>query len=80
MSKAEVTEENYIPVDEDKLKDEHKAELQKATDAFRQACLKSFSATRGGEVIKMFNFPALPPFTEAQKEDIMLHMEHQAVG
>ena len=80
MSKAEVTEENYIPVDEDKLKDEHKAELQKATDAFRQACLKSFSATRGGEVIKKFNFPALQPFTEAQKEDIMLHMEHQAVG
>ena len=46
MSKGEVTEDNYIPVDEDKLKDEHKAELQKATDAFRQACLQSFSATR----------------------------------
>ena len=80
MSKAEVTEENYIPVDEDKLKDEQKAELKKATDAYKQACLKSFSATRGGEVIKKFDFPSLQPFTEAQKEDIMLHMEHQAVG
>ena len=80
MSKAEVKEENYIPVDEDKLKDEHKAELQKATDAFRQACLKSFSATRGGEVIKKFDFPTLQTFTEAQREDRMAHMVHQAVG
>ena len=80
MSKGEVTEDNYIPVDEDKLNDEHKEELQKATDAFKQACLKSFSATRSGDVIKKFSFPTLQTFTEAQREDRMVHMVHQAVG
>ena len=80
MSKSEVTEKNYIPMGKDKLKDYQKAELAKARKAYEQECLKSFSATRTGEVIKEFDFPALQPFTEAQKEDIMLHMEHQAVG
>ena len=80
MSKAEVTEENYILVDGDKLKDEHKAELQKATYAYKQACLKSFSASRSGDVIKKFDFPTLQTFTEAQREDRMARMVHQAVG
>ena len=39
MSKGEVTEDNYIPVDEDKLKDEHKAELQKAKDDYKKHVL-----------------------------------------
>ena len=64
MSKAELTEDNYIPVDEDKLKDDKKAELEKATDDYKKACLKSFSSTRGGEVVKKFNFPTLQTFTE----------------
>ena len=52
MSKSEVKEDNYIPVDKDKLKDDQKAEFAKATRAYEQECLKSFSATRTGEVIK----------------------------
>ena len=48
MSKSEVTKENYIPVDKDKLKDEPKAELERATKAYEKECLKSFSATRAG--------------------------------
>ena len=80
MSKGEVTEDNYIPVDKDKLKDEHEAELQKATDDYKKACLKYFSATRSGDVIKKFSFPSLQTFTEAQREDKMAHMVHQAVG
>jgi len=31
MSKSEVDEHDYIPVDKDKLKDEQKAELERAT-------------------------------------------------
>ena len=41
---------------------------------------KSFSATRGGKVIKKFDFPTLHTFTKAQREDRMAHMVHQAVG
>ena len=64
MSKSEVTEDNYIPVDKDKLKDEQKAELERATKAYEQECLKSFSATKAGEMIKKFDFPTLQPLTE----------------
>ena len=65
MSKSEVIEDNYVSVDKDKLKDDQLAELDKATKAYEQECLKSFSATRTGEVIKKFDFPTLQPLTEA---------------
>ena len=31
-------------------------------------------------MIKKYNFPTLPPYDEAQKEDRMVHMVNQAVG
>ena len=46
MSKSEFNEENDIPVDKDKLKDDQLAELDKATKAYEQECLMSFSTTR----------------------------------
>ena len=62
MSKSKnttgVDEENYIPIEEDKLKEEQRAELEKATKMFRRECLKSFSATRSSEVVKKFDFPS----------------------
>ena len=54
MSKYEFNENNYIPVDMDNLKDEQKVELERSTTAYKQECLKSFSATRAGDVIKKF--------------------------
>jgi len=45
MSKSKnttgVDEENYIPIEEDKLKDDQRAELEKAIKMFRRECLKS---------------------------------------
>jgi len=73
-----VNEENYIPVEEDKLKE--KVELDKALEAYKQECLKSFRATRGGEVVKKFDFPTLQPLMETQHENKMLDMVHQAMG
>ena len=75
-----VSEENYIPVEEDKLKDEQKAELDKALEAYKRECLKSFSATRGCEVVKKFDFPTLQSLMETQHENKMLDMVHQAMG
>ena len=51
-------------MDKDKLKEEHKSELQNALEAYEQEFLKSFSATRAGEVIKKFDFPTLQPLTK----------------
>ena len=48
MSKSKVKEDNYIPVDKDKLKEEQKEELKKAMEAYEHECLKSFSATWTG--------------------------------
>ena len=46
--KAEVSGQNQIPIDKEKLKEEHKAELKAITDAFEQQCLLSFSTNRSG--------------------------------
>ena len=56
---SSVSEENYVPIEEDKLKDEQKTELAKTLEAYKRECLKSFSSTRSGEVVKKFNFPTL---------------------
>ena len=61
------------PIDKEKLKEEHKEELEALKDAFEQQCLLSFSTNRSGEVIKKFNFPTFVPYEEAQKEDRMIH-------
>ena len=71
--KAEISGNNQIPIDKEKLKEEHKAELKALADAFEQQCLLSFSTNRSGEVIKKFNFPTFVPYEEAQKEDRMIH-------
>ena len=76
---SEVKDDNCIMIDKDKLKDEQKAELTSALDAYEKQCLLSFSATRSGEVIKKFDFPTLPPYNVAQKEDIMVDMVNQVV-
>ena len=77
---SSISEESYILVEEDKLKNQQKVELDKALEAYKHECLKSFSATRSGEVIKKFDFPTLQPLTEARHENKMLDMVHQAVG
>ena len=41
--KDKVSKGNQIPIDKDKLKEEHRAELKAATDAYEQRCLLSFS-------------------------------------
>ena len=54
--KAEVSEQNQIPIDKDKLKEEQKAELQAVMKAFERQCLLSYSNNRSGEVIKKVQF------------------------
>ena len=71
---------NQIPIDKEKLKEEHKAELKAITDTFEQQCILSFSTNRSGEVIKKFNFPTFVPYEEAQKEDRMIHQMNQVIG
>ena len=63
--KAEVSEQNQIPMD--------KALLKAITDAFEQRCLLSFSTNRSGEVIKKFDFSTFVSHEETQKEDRMIH-------
>ena len=47
---------------------------------YKHECLKSYSITRSGDVIKKFDFPALQPLTNAQRENKMIDMVYQAVG
>ena len=55
-------------------------ELNAAIYAYEKRCLLSFDTNRSGEVIKKFDFPTLPPYNEAQKEDRMAHMVNHAIG
>ena len=46
---SEVSEDNYIPVDENKLKEDQKQEYQDLVERFKRECLKSYSVTRSGD-------------------------------
>ena len=76
--KSAASEENQIPVPEDKLK-EQKKEYKELVEKFKCECLKSYSVNRSGEVIKKFNLPSFQPLTEAQRESKMIDTVGQAV-
>ena len=78
--KFAVSEENYILVPEDKLKEEQRKEYEELVEKFKRECLKSYSITRSGEVIKKFNLPSFQPLTEAQRENKMMDAVGQAVA
>ena len=63
--KAEVSGQNQIPIDKEKLKEEQKVELKAIIEAFERQCLLSYSTNRSGEIIKKYNFPTLPPYNES---------------
>ena len=77
---SEVNEENYVPVPEDKLKEEQKKEYKELVEKFKRECHKSCSVTRSGDVIKKFNLPSFQPLTEAQCENKMIDAVGQAVA
>ena len=77
---SEVDEGNYVPVDENKLKEDQQKDLNDVVEKYKGECLKSYSATRSGEVVKKFDFPALQLLTEAQRENKMTDTIYQAVG
>ena len=78
--KSEVNEENYVPVPEDKLKEDQKKEYEELVEKFKRECLKSYSVTRSGDVIKKFNLPSFQPLTEAQRDNKMIDAMSQAVA
>ena len=69
---SEVNEENYVPVPENKLKEDQKKEYEERVEQFKRECLKSYSITRSGDVIKKFNLPSFQPLTEAQRDNKMM--------
>ena len=67
IDKSTVSEENQIPVPEDKLKEEQRKEYEELVEKFKCECLESYSINRSGEVIKKFNLLSFQPLTEAQR-------------
>ena len=51
-----------------------------AVEKYKRECLKSYSATKSGEVVRKFDFPSLQPLTEAQRDNKMIDTVYQAVG
>jgi len=78
--KSAVSEENQIPVPEDKLKEEQKKEYEELVEKFKRECLKSYNVTRSGDVIKKFDLPFFQPLTEVQRENKMMDAVGQAVA
>lgn len=48
-------------------------------EAFKLECLKSYSDSRTGEVIKKFDFPSVQTLTEVQHDNRIIDMMHQVV-
>ena len=57
-AESEVSEENYVPVEESKLKEDQQKEYLEDVERYKRECLKSYSTTRSGDVIKKFDFPS----------------------
>ena len=70
--KSDVSEENYVPVREDKLKEDQRKEYEERVKNFKRECLKSYSVTRSGDVIKKFNLSSFQLLTEVQRENKMI--------
>jgi len=47
-----------VPFDESKLKEDQQKEYLELVERFKRECLKSYSVTRSGDVIKKFNLPS----------------------
>ena len=50
-AESEVSEDNYTPADESKLKEDQQKEYLEAVERFKRECLQSYSITRSGDVI-----------------------------
>jgi hypothetical protein len=57
-AESEVNEDNYVPVDEKKLKEDQQKEYLEVVERYKHECLKSYSITRSGDVIKKFDLPS----------------------
>ena len=77
---SEVDDANYVPVEEDKLKEDQQKEYLEAVEKYKRECLKSDSVTRSGDVIKKFDFPSFQPLTEAHRDNKMIDAVSQAVA
>ena len=61
-TKTKVNEDNYVLVDENKLKEDQQKEYLEAVDRYERECLKSFSATRSrdcGQEVRLPKTPAI---------------------
>ena len=79
-AESEVSEDNYVPVDESKLKEDQQKEYLEAVERYKREFLKSYNTTRSGDVIKKFDFPSFQPLTEAQRDNKMIDAVSQAVA
>ena len=77
---SEVDDDNYVPVKEDKLKEDQQKEYLEAIERYKRECLKSYNMTRSGDVIKKFDFPSFQSLTEAQCDNKMIDAVSQAVA
>ena len=62
---SEVEDGNYVPIDESKIKEDQQREYLDAVERYKRECLKSYSITRSGDVIKKFDLSSFQPLTEA---------------
>ena len=77
---SKVNEDNYVPVDESKLKEDQQKEYLEAVKRYKRECLKPYKTTRFGDVIKKFDFPSFQPLTEAQRDNKMIDAVSQVVA
>ena len=79
MTIVDEIEGNYVPVEEDKVKEDQQKEYLEAVEKYKRECLKSYSITRSGDVIKKFDLSSFQPLTEAQRENKMVDSISQVV-
>ena len=78
--KSEVNKDNYVSVDENKIKEDQEKEYLELVERFRHEFLKLYNITRSDDVIKKFNLPFFQPLMEVQRDNKMIDAVSQAVA
>jgi hypothetical protein len=78
--RSEIGNHNLVPASEEELTNEQRAEMEKAMEAYRMACLGAFSVTRSGTTIKKYELPSIHPLEEEDRDQRLAQLVGQSVA
>ena len=78
--RTDVGPHNMVPTSEEELTEKQRAEVTRAIEAYRLACLGAFSVSRNGAILKKFDLPSIRAPTEEERDARIAELVSQSVA